>query len=117
MTLAGEIFASPLTAIFTGYDAELFEMTRNGFHIYAFVFPLSGICIWSSGFFTALGDGKISAVISFLRTFLFQISAVLLLPVLLGINGIWLAVVAADSLSVAVTIIFLTVKRKKYHYI
>ena len=116
MTLSGELFASPLTAVFTGYDAALFEMTRDGFRIYALAFVLLGVCIWSSGFFTALGDGGVSAVISFLRTFLFQITAVLVLPELLGIRGIWMAVLTADLMAVAVITVFLLKKRKIYRY-
>ena len=75
-----------------------------------------GINVWGSAFFTALGNGAVSAIISFLRTLLFQIAVVLVLPVFFGIDGIWLAIVVAELLALIVTVLFLVKKRKKYHY-
>lgn len=116
MTILAELLSYPMTRVFVGYDPDLFAMTCRGFRLYALSFLLSGTNIWGSGFFTALGDGGVSALISFLRTLLFQVSMVLLLPVFLKLDGVWLAIVAAESLALFVTAVFLTRKRKKYHY-
>ena len=116
MTILAVLLSYPLTRVFVGYDPDLFAMTCRGFRLYALSFLLSGTNIWGSGFFTALGDGGVSALISFLRTLLFQVSMVLLLPVFLKLDGVWLAIVAAESLALFVTAVFLAGKRKKYHY-
>lgn len=117
LTLAAELSAVPLVSIFTSYDAKLFAMTCRGFRIYSLAFLIMGVNIWGSAFFTALGDGAVSAAISFLRTLIFQIISVLLLPLFLEMDGIWLAIVAAETPAVLVTILFLVRKRKKYHYL
>lgn len=75
-----------------------------------------GINVWGSSFFTALSDGAVSAAISFLRTLVFQIAAVLFLPIILGIDGIWLAIVVSELLALFVTFAFFVKKRKIYHY-
>lgn len=116
MTTLAEILTVPLVSIFANYDAELFAMTGHGFRLYALAFAAMGLNVWGSAFFTALGNGLVSAAISFLRTLLFQIVMVLMLPVFLGIDGIWLAIGAAEILALAVTGMFLMVNRKKYHY-
>lgn len=116
MTLFSELFAAPLVKIFAGYDADLYAMTVRGFQLYCFSFLLMGINVFASAFFTALSNGGVSAAISFLRTFLLQIAAVLLLPLFLGIDGIWLAVVAAELLTLVITIVFLVKNADKYHY-
>ena len=87
VTFLAETLAYPLTGIFVGYDAELYALTCRGFRIYAVSFLISGFNIWGSGFFTALGDGVTSAMISFMRTLVFQISMVMILPIFLGVNG------------------------------
>ncbi len=117
MTALALIFSRPMSHIFVGYDPELCDLTINAFSIYAFSFLFMGYAIYASGFFTALNDGLTSALISFLRTFVFQIAAVLLLPLLFDINGIWLSVVVAEILSVFLSVIFIIAKRKKYHYL
>ena len=109
--------SSPLAGIFVGYDDRLFELTRRGFRLYCPSFLLAGFSIFGSSFFTALGNGGVSAAISFLRSLVFQVAAVLTLPVLLGIDGIWLAVVTAELASLAVSAAFLIGLRKKYHYL
>jgi len=116
MFVIAEVMAMPLSKIFVGYDRELLELTARAFAIYSFSFLFSGIAIYGSAFFTALNDGLISALISFLRTLLFQVVAVLLLPIILGIDGIWISVVAAEIVAAMVTILFLIGKRAKYHY-
>lgn len=116
MLLAGQILAVPLGRLFVGYDFELLDMTVSGFRIFALSFLFMGYAIFGSGFFTALNDGVTSAVISFLRTLVFQIAAVLLLPFFLGIGGIWYSIVAAEFMAMVLSAIFVIVKRKQYHY-
>lgn len=116
LTCLAELLAYPLTNIFVGYDTVLFELTRHGFRIYALAFLINGFNIWGSGFFTALGNGIVSAIISFLRTLVFQVSIVIILPIFLGVDGVWLAIVIAEGLALMVTGTFLIKKRKKYRY-
>ena len=116
LTAAALILASPLSKIFVGYDKELLDLTCNGFRLFSLSFLISGFNIFASSFFTALSNGFVSATISFSRTLLFQIAAVLLLPLILGINGIWLAIVAAEALALIVSAVFLITKKKKYKY-
>lgn len=116
MFLFSEFLSVPLAGIFVGYDETLLEMTSHALMIYAFSFLLSGISIFGSAFFTALNDGLTSAIISFLRTLLFQSAAVLLLPLVWGLEGIWYSVIAAELMSVLLTIIFLICKNKKFGY-
>lgn len=111
------ILARPLSALFVGYDDELMELTCHAFFIYAFSFLFSGFSIFGSAFFTALNDGLTSALISFLRSLIFQVAAVLILPMIFGLDGIWYSIVAAEVVSVAVTAAFVIGKRKKYNYI
>lgn len=116
MVLAAELLAQPLAHIFVGYDRELLNLTVSGFRVFALSFLFMGYAIFGSGFFTALNDGVTSALISFLRTMLFQVAAVLLLPLLWGIDGVWISIVVAEVMAVVFSAIFLVVKRKKYHY-
>lgn len=116
MFAAGELAARPLATVFVGYDAALLEMTAHAFAIFSFSFLLSGFSIFGSSFFTALGDGLTSALISFLRTLVFQIAAVLIFPLLWALDGIWLSIVAAEVMSLAVTALFLFTKRRRYGY-
>lgn len=116
MLILGELLATPLSKLYVGYDPELFNLTKKAFFIYSFSFLFTGVGIFGSAFFTALNDGLTSAIISFLRTFLFQVVAVLLLPLLLDIEGIWCSVIMAELLSSVVTIVFLILKRKKFGY-
>ncbi len=116
MLVFAELLARPLSRVFVSYDAQLLEMTVSGFRIFAVSFLFMGFSIYSSGFFTALNDGLTSALISFLRTLVFQIIAVLLLPALLGLTGIWVSIVVAEALSLILSVLFLLGKRRKYHY-
>lgn len=111
-----EIFAYPLSYIFVGYDDVLMYMTLRGFLVYSFSFLFAGFAIFGSGFFTALNDWLTSALISFLRTLVFQIAAVLILPIIWGLDGIWVSIVAAEVMAVAITVAFLIIKQKKYKY-
>lgn len=116
MVVSGVAFASPLSRIFVGYDPKLLELTVSGFRIFALSFLFMGYAIFSSGFFTALGDGITSAIISFLRTLVFQVAAVLLLPMILDIDGIWWSIGVAEMMAVVFSGLFLILKRKKYQY-
>ena len=110
------ILARPLSLIFVGYDKVLFSLTVRGFTLYSFSFLFAGFAIFGSSFFTALSDGLTSAIISFLRTLVFEISAVMLLPVIFKVDGIWLSIVVAEVMAVVVTVIFMIAKRKRYNY-
>lgn len=116
MIFVGIVLARPLAYIFVSYSDTLMDMTTNGFRIYAICFPFMGFAIYGSSFFTALNDGLTSALISFLRTLVFQIGAVLLLPLIWQENGIWASVVVAEIMAVVFTFLFMTLKHKKYHY-
>lgn len=108
--------AEPLAKIFVGYDAELHALTSHAFRLFSFSFLLAGFNIYCSSFFTALNNGAISAAVSFLRTLVFQTSAVLILPLILDVDGIWLSNAFAEVFAFAISAIFLIAKRKKYHY-
>ncbi len=117
MILAAELLALPLAKLFVGYDETLMELTVSGFRIFSLAFAFMGFAIFSSGFFTALNDGLTSALISFLRTLVFQVAAVLLLPKIWGINGVWYSIVVAEGMAVILSAAFLILKRKKYQYL
>lgn len=116
MTVTAELFAPVLAGVFSAGNQRMYELTCRAFLFSGFLFLMCGFNIFGSALFTALGNGPVSAIISCLRTLVFQISSVLLLPLLLGIDGIWLAGVVADFLAMLVTIAFLFAKRKKYSY-
>lgn len=116
MFIAAETLAKPLSLIFVGYDSELMQMTLHAFMIYSFSFLLAGFSVFGSGFFTALNNGPISAAISFMRTLVFQIAAVLILPLIWQLDGIWLSIVVAEIMATIVTCFFLILKKKQYNY-
>ena len=116
MFAAGELLSKPLSLLFVGYDKELHGITAHAFSIFSFSFLLSGFAIFGSSFFTALNDGFTSAAISFLRTLVFQIAAVLIFPLFFKLDGIWFSIVAAEIMAVCVNLLFLAIKRKKYGY-
>ena len=116
MFITGEALSRPLSALYVSYDAELLEMTIRGFAVFSVSFLFSGYAIFASSFFTALNDGVTSALISILRTFLFQITAIIVFPMIWGIDGIWWSIVAADVSSVAIATVFLAAKRKRFRY-
>lgn len=108
--------SGPLSKLFVGYDAGLYALTVRGFRFYAVSFLLSGFNIFGSSFFTALNNGAVSGVISFLRALVFQCLCVLVLPAIFGVDGIWSAVIAAEGMSLIVTLAFLLWGRKRYGY-
>ena len=116
MVASAELLSSRLARMFVGYDAALMELTVSGFQIFALSFIFMGFAIYGSSFFTALNDGLTSAAISVLRTLVFQVAAVLLLPPIWDIDGIWMSIVVAEFMAVVLTAAFLATKRRKYHY-
>lgn len=117
MFAVSELLASPLAKIFVRKDKALLDLTVRGFRIFSFSFLFAGFAIFGSSFFTALNDGLTSAIVSFLRTLVFQVIAVLVFPLLFkGVDGIWWSVVFAESVAVIVNVIFIFAKRGKYHY-
>ncbi|MDE5729032.1 MAG: MATE family efflux transporter [Clostridia bacterium] len=115
MTGLSEALASPVIMLF-GFDGELFEMTLRGFRIYSVAFLITGFSVFGSSLFTALNNGLVSAVISFLRTLVFQIAAVMVCPIFMGLDGVWAATCFAEILALAVTVICIFACRKKYRY-
>lgn len=116
MLALSEALAYPLTLLFVGYDQGLFDLTLRGFMIYSLSFAFSGLNIFGSSFFTALGDGVTSALISFLRTLVFQLIVLLALPIVLGTDGIWLSIVAAELLALVLTMVLMKIKQKRFGY-
>ena len=117
MIAASEIFAEPLVRIFSAGDEELQQIALGGFRIFAINYLLCGTNIFASGLFTALNNGKISAVISVARTLLFECAAMLILPMFIGINGVWLALPVAELCAVAISVAFIVKNARKYHLI
>ncbi len=111
-----QLLATPLVNLFVGYDQSLMNMTEHGFRIYSVAFLLMGFSIYGSAFFTALNNGLVSAFISFVRTLVLETSTVLLLPLWFGIDGVWSAIIVAESCSLILTAILLVAFRKKYRY-
>lgn len=109
-------FARPLSVLFAAYDENLLSLTVRAFSIFAFSFLFSGFAIFGSSFFTALNNGLVSAAISFMRTLVFQVAAALILPLFWQVDGIWMSIVAAEMMAVAVTVLFLWMNQKKYQY-
>ena len=116
MLIISEALAFPLAHIFVGYDEKLLEMTVHGFRVFSLMFPLASINIFASSFFTALNNGGVSATISFLRTFVFKLAAVLILPLLFKLDGIWWATIVAELFAFLLSIGFVAAKKKKYGY-
>ncbi len=117
LTVAARLLAAPLARLFVGYDAVLFDLTVHAFRLFSWSFLLAGFNIFASGFFTALNNGAVSAAISFLRTLVFQTASVLILPLLLGVDGIWWAITVAEIFAFLISLLFLFLKRNKYHYL
>ena len=116
LTTFAVLFAKQLAGIFVSYDAELWAFSTHALMLSSFSFLFSCVNIFGSAFFTALNNGVLSALISFLRTFVFQVAMIYLLPLILGIDGMWLAVTLAEILCVLVTIFLIAKKAKTYGY-
>ncbi|WP_232050834.1 MATE family efflux transporter [Arabiibacter massiliensis] len=116
MVVLSQLLAAPLVNVFVGYDPALVAMTLHGFRIYALSFLVCGFNIYGSAFFTALNNGKVSALISFMRTLVFETSTVMLLPLVWGIDGVWSAIIVAEACALVLTAFFLVYLRKPYGY-
>ena len=116
LTALAMALADPLSRLFVGYDAGLFALTSHAFRLFAWSFLLAGFNIYTSGFFTALNNGGVSAAISFLRTLVFQYASVLILPIFFDVDGIWWAITVAEVFAFLISVLFLLAKRGKYHY-
>ncbi len=116
LTALALLLARPVALLFVGYDAEVTQLTCDALSVYSFVFLLSGVSIFGSAFFTALNNGLVSAAISFLRTLVFETSAIMVLPMIFGEMGIWSAILVAEGMSVLITTVFLVKLRKDYGY-
>ena len=116
LTAVAVALSRTLSSIFVSYDEGLFEMTVHAFRVYSLSFLFMGVNVFASAFFTALNDGLISGLISTLRTLVFQVAAVLVLPRLLGLDGIWLSVVAGELLAMVVSIVCFVRLQPRYRY-
>ena len=116
LTVLAISLSSPLAHIFVGYDKELYDLSVSAFKLFSLSFILDGLNIFASGFFTALNNGLVSAVISFLRTLVFQTSSIIVLPIILGPDGIWLANTVAQVFAFIISLTFLIALRKRYKY-
>lgn len=116
MTVIAEVFAGPVAKVFVGYDPVLLDLTKKAMALYSLSFLFSGFNVFGSAFFTGLNNGKISAIISFLRTWVIEVGAILLLPLILGMEGVWLAIVVAEGVALLVTASMLLVYKKRYGY-
>ena len=111
-----EIFARPLVRIFLESDEHILEMAVHGFKIFSFGYLLMGFGFFTSAFFTALNNGKLSAIISGMRTLVFEVVAVLIFPIIFGLDGIWFSMVGAEIMAVTVAVILLKANAKRYRY-
>lgn len=116
MFILSEVLAYPFSILFLKDTGQLLSDTVHAFQIFSFAYLFTGMAIFGSGFFTALNNGQISALISFLRTFVFELGAVLFLPVLLGADGIWCSAVFAELMAAVAGTIFMAALQRRYHY-
>ena len=116
LSILAVVLSNPMSYIFVGYKKDLFDLTSRAFRIFAPSFIFSGFNIFASGFFTALNNGAVSAVIAFLRTLVFQCASILILPLILGKDGIWISIFVAELFAFILSVLFIVGKRKKYKY-
>ena len=114
--MAAILLARPLASVFVSYDAELLDMTARAFRICAIPFLVMWFNMYTSCFFTALNDGAVSAVISFMRALVLPVACIIIMPMLWQLDGVWYSLVGSEVLGVFVSLYFLLAKRKKYHY-
>ena len=112
-----KVFAGGLAAIFVNYDDGLMKLTTNAIRLYSWSFMLCWFNIHAGAMFVALNNGPVSSVLSFTRTLVFQLGSVLLLPIIIGTDGIWLSITLAEMLAAAVSVAALLRNREKYQYI
>lgn len=116
LTILAIVFSGPIAKFFVGYDPALLKISQRAFALYAVSFVICGFNMFGSAFFTALNNGAISATISFARTLLFQALAIIVLPLFLGLDGIWLSIVASETMALMLAVFFFARNKKKYHY-
>lgn len=116
MCLGAELAAAPLSRFFVGYDGHLTELSTHAFRLYATGFLIMGLNALASSFFTALGNGLVSAIIAFCRTFLFQSVSIFLLPIVLGLDGIWLSLAVGECLCLVVSWWYYRRYKTRYNY-
>lgn len=116
MLVSSLLLSKPLSILFVGYDAKLLSLTHTAFFIFSFSFLFAGIPMFASAFFTALNNGFISALVSVLRTVVFQVSFVLILPLFFDVNGIWVSTVCAELCALVVAVVVLVLNKKRYKY-
>lgn len=116
MFLLSQLLAQPFVGMFVGYDPNLAIMAEHGLRIYSISFLICGINIFGSALFTALNNGKVSAFISFMRSLVFETSTVLVLPIFFGAEGIWFAIIVAESCALIITALMMFLLSKRYHY-
>ena len=112
-----ELFSTLVIRVFASPESDVFKIAKHGFTLFSFSFLFTGVNIFSSSMFTAFSDGKVSAIISLLRTFVFLVACLLLLPLMLGLDGVWLAVPVAEGLALVVSLYYFAACRKTYHYL
>lgn len=112
----GWVFTGPLIGIFVKHGTEVYQMAHHGYRIYSVCFLLVGTNVFASAMFTALSDGKVSAILSFFRTLVFELAAVLLMPMILELDGVWLSMPAAETLSLFLSVYFFKKKKGIYYY-
>ena len=111
-----ELLAYPIAKLYVGYDEELMRITTHGFFVYSFAFLFMGMAVFASSFFTALNNGTVSAMVAFLRTLVFETTAIIMLPIIFGVDGIWGSVVLAELMAAVVGIGFIHKMRTRYCY-
>ncbi len=116
LTVLALLVARPIALLFVGYDEGVTELTTHALSIYSWVFLICGFSLFGSAFFTALNNGIISAIISFLRTLVFEVASILILPTFFGEMGLWSAILVAEVMSLIITVSFVVGFRKTYGY-
>lgn len=112
-----ELLAYPIAKVYVGYDEELMRITTQGFFVYSFAFLFMGMAVFASSFFTALNNGTVSAMVAFLRTLVFETTAIILLPIVFGVDGIWGSIVLAELMATVVGAGFIYRMRRRYCYL
>lgn len=112
-----ELLAYPIAKVYVGYDEELMRITTQGFFVYSFAFLFMGMAVFVSSFFTALNNGTVSAMVAFLRTLVFETTAIILLPIVFGVDGIWGSIVLAELMAAVVGAGFIYRMRRRYCYL
>ena len=117
LTALAHLLAGPIADLFVNGNAHVKELTMHGFALFNWVFLIMGFNLFASALFTALGNGKVSALVSFMRTLVFEVVAVLVLPHLLGTDGIWIAMVVSEAIAFCFSTFFVMYLRNDYSYL